>query len=100
MVEKLFGGKMTVQSYEAELKQLVQPEAEKVFEAVRTKIMSTGAFDIKPPGIDGLVVLVKAQPGLQTRLMDFRRRCQVASAVLGLSAAGKALSKMLSAPPA
>lgn len=71
VVEKLFGGKMTVQSYEAELKQLVQPEAEKVFEAVRTKIMSTGAFDIKPPGIDGLVVLVKAQPGLQTRLMDF-----------------------------
>lgn len=71
VVEKLFGGKMTVQSYETELKQLVQPEAEKVFEAVRTKIMSTGVFDIKPPGIDGLVVLVKAQPGLQTRLMDF-----------------------------
>lgn len=71
VVEKLFGGKMTVQSYEAELKQLVQPEAEKVFEAVRTKIMSTGTFDTKPPGIDGLVVLVKAQPGLQTRLMDF-----------------------------
>lgn len=71
VVEKLFAGKMTVQSYEAELKQLVQPEAEKVFEAVRTKIMSTGAFDTKPPGADGLVVLVKAQPGLQTRLMDF-----------------------------
>lgn len=71
VVEKLFGGKMTVQSYETELKQLVQPEAEKVFEAVRTKIMSTGAFDTKPPGIDGLVVLVKAQPGVQTRLMDF-----------------------------
>lgn len=71
VVEKLFGGKMTVQTYETELKQLVQPEAEKVFEAVRTKIMSTGAFDTKPLGIDGLVVLVKAQPGLQTRLMDF-----------------------------
>ena len=71
VVEKLFGGKMTVQGYEAELKQLVQPESEKVFEAMRTKIMSTGAFDIKPPGIEGLVVLVKAQPGLQTRLMDF-----------------------------
>lgn len=71
VVEKLFGGKMTVQSYEAELKQLVQPEAEKVFEAVRTKIMSTGAFDTKPLGVDGLVVLVKAQPGLQARLMDF-----------------------------
>jgi hypothetical protein len=44
VVEKLFGGKMTVQGYEAELKQLVQPEAEKVFEAVRTKIMSTGSL--------------------------------------------------------
>ena len=71
VVEKLFGGRMTVQSHEAELKQLVQPEAEKVFEAVRTKIMSTGTFDTKPAGVDGLVVLVKAQPGLQSRLMDF-----------------------------
>ncbi|CAJ0807494.1 hypothetical protein LMG19083_04571 [Ralstonia psammae] len=71
VVEKLFGGKMTVQGYEAELKQLVQPEAEKVFEAVRSKIMSTGVFDTRPAGIDGLAVLVKAQPGLQSRLMDF-----------------------------
>ena len=71
VVEKLFGSKMTVQGYKAELKQLVQPEAEKVFEAVRSKIMSTGTFDTKPAGADGLVVLVKAQPGLQNRLMDF-----------------------------
>lgn len=71
VVEKLFGGKMTVQGYEAELKQLVQPEAEKVFEAVRSKIMSTGTFDTKPAGVDGFVVLVKAQPGLQGQLMDF-----------------------------
>lgn len=71
VVEKLFGGRMTVQSHEAELKQLVQPEAEKVFEAVRTKVMSTGTFDTKPAGVDGLLVLVKAQPGLQSRLMDF-----------------------------
>jgi hypothetical protein len=71
VVEKLFGGKMTVQGYDGELKQLVQPEAEKVFEAVRSKIMSTGAFDTRPAGIDGLAVLVKAQPGLQSRLTDF-----------------------------
>ncbi|MFM0227613.1 Qat anti-phage system ATPase QatA [Paraburkholderia dipogonis] len=71
VVEKLFGGRMTVQGYEAELKQLVQPEAEKVFEAVRSKIMSTGAFDTRPAGIDGLAVLAKAQPALQSRLMDF-----------------------------
>jgi hypothetical protein len=71
VVEKLFGSKMTVQGYEAELKQLVQPEAEKVFEAVRSKIMGAGAFDTKPEGVDGLIVLVKAQPSLQSQLMDF-----------------------------
>lgn len=71
VVEKLFGGKMTVQGYEAELKQLVQPEADKVFEAVRTKIMGTGAFETMPAGVDGLIVLVKAQPGLQSKLLDF-----------------------------
>lgn len=70
VVEKLFGGKMTVQGYESELKQLVQPEADRVFEAVRSKVMSTGSFESKPAGIDGLVVLVKAQPDLQGRLMD------------------------------
>ncbi|MGF6632917.1 Qat anti-phage system ATPase QatA [Paraburkholderia sp. MM6662-R1] len=71
VVEKLFGGKMMVQGYEAELKLLVQPEADKVFEAVRTKIMGTGAFETMPAGIDGLIVLVKAQPGLQSKLLDF-----------------------------
>lgn len=71
VVEKLFGGKMSVQAYEVELKQLVQPEADKVFEAVRAKIMGNGAFETMPPGVDGLVVLVKAQPGLQGKLLDF-----------------------------
>lgn len=71
VVEKLFGGKMTVQGYEAELKQLVHAEAEKVFEAVRSKIMGTGSFDTRPAGVDGLLVLVKAQPALQGRLVDF-----------------------------
>jgi hypothetical protein len=69
VVEKLFGPKFSVQAYEGELKQLVQAEAEKVFDAVRG--MVGGAFDTQPPGIDGLVTLVKAQPGLQTKLLDF-----------------------------
>ncbi|MBJ6900009.1 NTPase KAP, partial [Vibrio cholerae] len=70
-VDKLFGGKMVVQGLEAELKQLAQPEADKVFEAVRSKIVSAGDFSTKPEGIDGLVVLVKAQPSLQGALLDF-----------------------------
>lgn len=80
VAEKLFGTKLQVQGLETELKQLAQPEAEKLFEAVRTKIMSSDAFNTQPAGIDGLVVLVKAHPSLQGKLLDFlealpRSRC-------------------------
>jgi hypothetical protein len=71
VAEKLFGSKLSVQAHETELKQLAQPEADKVFEAVRGKIMGGDVFDTMPPGIDGLVVLVKAQPDLQGKLLDF-----------------------------
>lgn len=71
VAEKLFGSKLSVQAYETELKQLAQPEADKVFEAVRARIMGGDVFETMPPGIDGLVVLVKAQPGLQGKLLDF-----------------------------
>ena len=71
VAEKLFGPKLSVQALEAELKQLAQPEAEKLFEAVRTKIMSGDTFDTQPAGIEGMVVLVKAQPNLQGSLIDF-----------------------------
>lgn len=71
VAEKLFGPKLSVQTLEAELKQLAQPEAEKLFEAVRTKIMSGDTFDTQPTGIEGMVVLVKAQPSLQGSLIDF-----------------------------
>ena len=71
VAEKLLGPKLSVQTLESELKQLAQPEAEKLFEAVRTKIMSGDTFDTQPAGIEGVVVLVKAQPSLQGRLIDF-----------------------------
>lgn len=80
VAEKLFGTKLQVQGLDSELKQLAQPEAEKLFEAVRTKIMSGDAFEAQPSGVFGLVVLVKAQPILQGKLVDFlealpRSRC-------------------------
>ncbi|OIQ96339.1 KAP family P-loop domain protein [mine drainage metagenome] len=71
VAEKLFGTKLQVQGLESELKLLAQPEAEKLFEAVRTKIMSTDAFESQPTGIFGLVVLVKAHSSLQGKLLDF-----------------------------
>lgn len=71
VAEKLFGPKLSVQVLESELKQLAQPEAEQLFEAIRTKIMSGAVFDTQPPGVDGMIVLVRAQPSLQGRLLDF-----------------------------
>jgi len=42
-----------------------------VFEAVRGRIVGGDAFDTQPAGADGLGILVKAQPALQTSLLDF-----------------------------
>lgn len=71
VAEKLFGSKLSVQALGPELKLLALPEAEKLFEAVRTKIMSGDDFKTRPPGVEGMVVLVRSQPVLQSRLLDF-----------------------------
>jgi len=71
VAEKLLGPKISVQALESELKQLAQPEAAKLFEAVRAKIVSGDSFDTQPAGVEGMVVLVRAQPSLQGSLVDF-----------------------------
>lgn len=71
VVEQLFGGKLVVQGLETELKRLAAPEAEQIFEAVRSRIVSGGSFDTEPTGAAGLAVLVKAHPTLQGNLLDF-----------------------------
>ncbi len=71
IAEKLFEAKLSVQAMETDLKQLAIPEAEKLFEAVRSKIISGDEFKTRPVGIDGMIVLVKAQPSLQNQLLDF-----------------------------
>jgi predicted KAP-like P-loop ATPase len=71
VVEQLFGGKLAVQGQEVDLKRLAPPEAAQVFEAVRGRIMGGDSFDIEPPGVAGLAILVKAHPVLQGNLVDF-----------------------------
>lgn len=71
VVEQLFGGKFVVQAMEGDLGRLAPPEAARVFEAVRGRIVGGDAFDTQPAGVDGLGILVKAQPTLQTSLLDF-----------------------------
>jgi hypothetical protein len=71
VVEKLLGPKLAVQSLDADLKLLKEPEAAQVFEALRSRIMGEDSFMTAPPGIDGLSILVKTHPALQTNLLDF-----------------------------
>ncbi len=71
VVEQLFGGKFAVQGLEGDLKRLAAPEAAQVFEAVRGRIVGGDSFDIEPPGVAGLAILIKAHPTLQGNLLDF-----------------------------
>jgi hypothetical protein len=71
IAEELLGTKMFVQGMEADLKRLALPEAAQVFEAVRGRVTGGDVFNVEPPGIAGLVALVKAQPTLQANLLDF-----------------------------
>jgi hypothetical protein len=71
VVDKLFGPKLAVQGLDGDLKKLAAPEAAQVFEALRARIVGEGAFSSEPPGIAGMIVLVKAHSALQTSLMDF-----------------------------
>lgn len=107
VVEQLFGGKLSVQALEGDLKRLAPPEAAQIFEAVRGRIVGGGSFDTEPPGASGLAILVKAQPGLQSALLDFLEAlpatklgpwaCTGWGAVLKDADAGQRFDKLLSA---
>jgi predicted KAP-like P-loop ATPase len=70
VVAKLLGPKIAVQGLEPEIKQLAPAEAGQLFEALRSRIMGSDAFDTAPAGIDGVGVVVRAHPTLQPNLVD------------------------------
>jgi hypothetical protein len=74
VVDQLLGPKWSVQALEAELRRLSTTEAAQVFEAVRARIGAAGSLEEEPPGAAGLEVLVRAQPSLQPRLLDYLER--------------------------
>ncbi|MGD0797742.1 MAG: Qat anti-phage system ATPase QatA [Acidobacteriaceae bacterium] len=71
IAEKLFGQKLAVQGHEADLRKLAPPEAAQVFEIIRGRVIGSDSFETEPAGAAGLGVLVKAQPFLQSNLLDF-----------------------------
>ncbi|WIW89642.1 P-loop NTPase fold protein [Sphingobium sp. V4] len=70
IVDILMLPKVAIGAQGAKLNELVPAEASKVFEGVRSRIMSNEDFKQKPKGIDGIIALVTAQPALQPSLLD------------------------------
>lgn len=71
IVEMLFCHEMTIVQHEDEIKALSDPDSEKVFEIISSKIMEKNKFVNKPDGIDGLISLVRNKTFLQTKLAEF-----------------------------
>lgn len=71
IVDRLLAGKMAVQAEETAMRSLAPPEAAQIFEMLRARIVASGSFDKAPNGVEGMAVLVRAQPALQTNLLDF-----------------------------
>lgn len=71
LAEKLFGSKLSVQTLEPEVKKLTPQEARQLFDAVRSRLISSSSFETEPSGIPGMVALVKSHTVLQTDLLDF-----------------------------
>lgn len=71
LADQLMGPRLMVQGLGPRLRELKLPEAAKVFEVLRTRVMSGDDFSNAPAGIEGMTVLVKAHPNLQESLLSF-----------------------------
>lgn len=71
LAEKLFGSKLAVSALETDLKKLTSQEARQLFDAIRSRLISSSSFDTEPAGAPGLAYLVKLHPLLQPDLLDF-----------------------------
>ena len=73
LVEKLSGSAMAARSADPDLGRITDTEAEQVFDALQTRILSSDKLAAAPPGVHGLARLVIARPSLQRRLLVFLR---------------------------
>ncbi|MDX3910605.1 MAG: hypothetical protein QHC67_12415 [Sphingobium sp.] len=70
VVERLMGRRIAVLGMDAELRALAKPEASLVSDFVRRRMLAAGDFVRPPAGIDGVTILVRTQPHLQSALID------------------------------
>jgi hypothetical protein len=71
LVERLTGPRLSVRGLSGEVAKLSGGEAEQVFDALRSIIMSIEDLAREPKGLHGLLVLVEHHAGLQRKLLTF-----------------------------
>lgn len=78
LTEELVAGGMRLKAVMGEVKKLQAPAAEELFDAVRLRALEADTFIKEPPGVRGLVDLIKAHPALEHRLLEFVKDIPVA----------------------
>jgi hypothetical protein len=71
LVDRLTGPRLTVRGLAAEVGKLTGAEAEQVFDALRSMILTVEDLAREPKGMHGLILLVEHHSGLQRRLLTF-----------------------------
>lgn len=69
LIDKLFGSKFAVQTFETDIKTLSTKDAARVFDEMQSRILSNSNFDREPDGISGLTLMIKHHPDLQEKLI-------------------------------
>jgi predicted KAP-like P-loop ATPase len=71
LVERLSGSAMAARSAEGEVARLNDAEAEQVFDALQSRVLSAEKLTSAPAGVPGLAFLARLRPPLQRRLLSF-----------------------------
>jgi predicted KAP-like P-loop ATPase len=69
LIDKLLGSGMALRMIEPEVKSLPVGDAATVFGALRERVLQAGSFAGKPPGFDGMGIISKHHPALQSELV-------------------------------
>lgn len=78
LVERLMGGRLSINALKADIGKLAGAEPEQVFDAVASQTLQAEDLSSEPKGFAGLVALAKAHVSLQRRLLAFLRNLPTA----------------------
>ena len=70
LVDTLCGSRLAVSAVGAQVAALTPADADRVFAALRERVLSAGSFESAPPGIDGLSTVAKHHPRLQREVVS------------------------------